>query len=340
LTRRMRTVAWILGAVGILSAFSAAALAGTQSSAAQPSVAVQQQAAPGSGKGLTIGYLSNKESVPIVHTISDSIRAQIKRSGATLVFCDGAGDNAKALDCAKTFKTRNVDGILNFQHDAKAAPRVCAAGPKAPVISIDIPQKPCEVAFMGVDNAYGGFVAGKLMGDYFKKHFNCQYDSWVSLEEPEIGAVNDLRMGGYQKGFASVCGPVKNVRKEGFDASAEEGRQVMADVLTALPGQHRIIVTSIDDEGIQGAFAAAKAAGREKDIWAGSLGVADKTTYCAVKTNPNWIAATAIFPEKYGWVGVPYLIKKIKGQSIPKKLYVPLIAVNSQTIGKYYKVSC
>jgi ribose transport system substrate-binding protein len=340
LTRRMRAAAWTLGAIGVLGVTSVAALAGTQSQAAQPSVAVQKQAVPGSGKGLVIGYLSNKESVPIVHTISDSIRQQITRSGATLVFCDGAGDNAKALDCAKTFKTKKVDGILNFQHDAKAAARVCAAGPSVPTISIDIPQKPCQVAFMGVDNAYGGFVAGKLMGQYFKKNFDCKYDSWVSLEEPEIGAVNDLRMGGYRKGFASVCGPVTNLRKEAFDASAEGGRQIMTDVLTALPGQHRIIVTSIDDEGIQGAFAAAKAAGREKDIWAGSLGVADNVTKCAIKTNPNWIAATAISPEKYGWVGVPYLIKKIKGQAIPKNLFVPLVAVNSSTIGKYYKVSC
>jgi ribose transport system substrate-binding protein len=304
--------------------------------AEQPNVAEAAPAVPGSGKGLKIGYISNLESVPIVHTISESIREQAERSGADFVFCDGAGDTSKALDCAKSFKTQNVQGILNFQHDAAAAPSICAAGPDVPTIAIDIPQKPCQIAFMGVDNAYGGFVAGKLIGDYYKENFDCKYDAWVSLEQPEIGKPNDDRLGGYREGFASVCGPVTDVIKEGFDASAEGGRAIMADVLTTLPGKHNIIVVSIDDEGIEGAFAAAKAAGREKDIWAGSLGVADDVAKCGIKTNPNWLAATAISPEKYGWVGVPNIIKAIKGEEVNPELFVPLVAVNSETITDLY----
>ena len=64
------------------------------------------QAVPGSGKGITIGYLSNKESVPIVHTISLGIEQQAKRAGVHLVFCNGNGDDATALNCAKTFKPK------------------------------------------------------------------------------------------------------------------------------------------------------------------------------------------------------------------------------------------
>ena len=302
----------------------------------QPNVAVQEQAVPGSGAGLKIGYISNLESVPIVHTISESIREQAERSGADFVFCDGAGDTAKALDCAKSFKTQKVDGILNFQHDAAASASICAAGPDVPTIAIDIPQEPCQIAFMGVDNAYGGFVAGKLIGDYYKANFDCKYDAWVSLEQPEIGKPNDDRLGGYREGFASVCGEVTDPIIEGFDASADGGRAVMADVLTKLPGKSNIIVVSIDDEGIQGAFAAAKAVGREKDLWAGSLGVADDVQKCGIKNNPNWLAATAISPERYGWVGVPNLIKAIKGETINTELFVPLVAVNSDTIGDLY----
>ena len=33
-------------------------------------------------------------------------------------------------------------------------------------------------------------------------------------------------------------------------------------------------------------------------------------------------------------IGIPYLIEPMKGQSVPKDLYVPLVAVNSKTIGK------
>ena len=90
----------------------------------------RQQAVPGSGKGLVIGYATSLEAVPIVHVISNGIKAQAKRAGAKLVFCDTGGDLAKALDCAKSMKTQGVQGILQFQHVTKASPAICKAGPQ------------------------------------------------------------------------------------------------------------------------------------------------------------------------------------------------------------------
>jgi ribose transport system substrate-binding protein len=90
----------------LLAFVIALALAGGTAGAAvlaQPNVAKQVQAAPGSGKGVKLGYISNKEAVPIVHVISVGIEQQAKRAGVQLVFCDAAGDTAKALDCAKSF---------------------------------------------------------------------------------------------------------------------------------------------------------------------------------------------------------------------------------------------
>jgi ribose transport system substrate-binding protein len=334
-----------IGALVLIGSSGAGTLASatTQAATAAPtsSFVPSAPAAIGSGKGIKIGYLSNDEAVPIVHVISEGIEAQAKRAGVDLVFCNGAGSDATALQCAKTFKTEGVQGIINFQHDTAAAPSICAAGPKGvPVFAVDIPQPPCQTNFMGVDNAVGGEIAGEQLGKYFKAHFNCQYDAWVSLEEPEIGKPNDDRMGGYRTGFAKYCGAVHNLKKVGFDASEAQGRTDMANVLTSLPTAKRIIVTSIDDEGIEGAFAAAKSAGRSGDLYAASLGQADTASRCGLKTNPNWITATAIFPEKYGWVAIPYMIKAIKGEKIPKNLYVPLVAVTGKTIGNYYKLSC
>jgi ribose transport system substrate-binding protein len=304
----------------------------------QKNVFPQSQAAPGSGKGLVIGYATSLEAVPIVHVISEGIKAQAKRAGVKLVFCDTGGDIPKALDCAKSMKTQGVQGVLQFQHVTKASPSICKAGPPGvPVFAIDIPQPPCQSSFLGVDNTYGGFVAGEKAGETVKAKFGCKYDAWISLEEPEIGAPNDQRLGGYRKGFQSVCpGPIVGLKKVGFDATLDKARTLVTDILTTLPGKHTIIVASIDDEGIEGAFAAAKSAGRTGDLYGISLGMADKVSRCGVKTNPNWLASTAIFPEKYGWTGIPAMIKAIKGQKMPKLLYIPLIAVNSKNIDKYY----
>ena len=70
-----------------------------------------------------------------------------------------------------------------------------------PVFAIDIPQPPCQTSFMGVDNAYGGFVAGEKAGETVKANWNCKYDAWISLEEPEIGAPNDAAHGRLPQGL-------------------------------------------------------------------------------------------------------------------------------------------
>ena len=241
----------------------------------------------------------------------------------------------------RMFRDQGAQGVLNFQHDVEAAPSMCEAGPQdVPTFAIDIPQPPCQTAFMGVDNSYGGSIAGDVLGQYFDENFDCEYDAWVSLEQPVIGQPNEDRMGGYREGFAEHCGEVHDLRQVAFDASTEDARVKMADVLTALPDAERIIVTSIDDEGIVGAFAAAGVAGREDQLYAASLGMADDTMRCGLQENPNWIVSTAIFPERYGWVGIPYMIDAINGEEVPEELFVPLVAVTGETIGDYYELSC
>lgn len=328
--------------VTLLAGTSGTALGRTRANFVPPPQPPQRGAAtltpavPGSGTGLKIGYISNKEDVPIVHVISVGIQAQAQRSGAKLYFCDSAGSDAKALSCAQSFASEGVQGIVNFQHDATAAPAICKAGPKGPVIAVDIPQQPCQTSFMGVDNAYGGMIAGLALGAYFKQTFGCKYDAWISLEEPEAGSTNANRMGGYRQGFATYCGAVHDLKIEAFDASAQMAHTIVTNALGSLPSAKHIIVTSIDDEGIEGAFAAASQQGRATDLYAAALGMADTTARCAIKTNANWIADTAIFPDKYGQVAIPWIIRAIKGQHIPPHLYMPLVAVTGSTISKYY----
>ena len=152
--------------MGLLAVASVAAVSTAVAMAAagppvQKNVPPQVQAVPGSGKGIVIGYATSLEAVPIVHVISDGIRAQAKRAGAKLIFCDTGGDLAKALDCAKTMKTEGVQGYLQFQHVASASPAICKAGPQGvPVIAVDIAQKPCQTSFTGVESRCASATAG------------------------------------------------------------------------------------------------------------------------------------------------------------------------------------
>ena len=188
---------------------------------------------------------------------------------------------------------------------------------------------------MGANNLYAGYIAGRAVGAYFKSHFGCKYDTFVSLESSAAGVVNDQRLGGYRQGFTSVCGQIHNLKKIDGADRIDPARTKFADALTALPGQHHIIVVSINDDGIEGALSAAKTAGRVNDLYVSGQG-ADPSAWCLIKNNKQWIADSAYFPEKYGLIGIPYLIRLVKGQSIPKELYVPHVIITAANLIRYY----
>lgn len=302
-----------------------------------PSAAEFEEAVAGSGDGLKVGYISLGDQVPFVKLVSDNIKAEAKAAGAKLVFCDSQLDAAKALDCAKNFKTQGVDAIINFQVDEKSSPRVCAAGPDVPTIAIDINQKPCQVAFVGANNQRAGEIAGTAMGEYFKENFDCEHDAVVSMQQPAAGIVNEQRSGGALQGFEAICGKPKNLKVVDGGGTIEGGQKKFADVLTSLPGQDKIVVLSLNDDMALGALAAAKSQGREKDLYLAGQG-ADPTSHCQIATNDQWVADAAYFPERYGQIAVPAAIRAAKGEDVNAELFVPHVAITKDNIGEFYDV--
>ena len=289
----------------------------------------------GSGRGLKLGFIALGDSVPFSKLVTDGMKKNAAAAGAELVVCDSQLDGQKALDCAKSFKTQGVQGYLNFQVDQKLSSAICAAGPDGPVIAVDIVQEPCQIAFSGAANEYAGFIAGEAMGRFAKEQWDCDYDAYVSLESTASPDASAQRMGGYRKGFQSVCpGELKNEKVLDADRT-DTARTKMTDTLTTLPGQKKIIVVGLNDDGILGAIAAAKTAGREDDVYVSGQG-ADPSAWCGIKTNPNWIADTGYFPERYGEIGIPYLIKAVKGERIPEQLLVPHELVTADNVDELY----
>lgn len=303
-----------------------------------PDAAEFEGATAGSGEGLKIGYISLGDSLPFVRLVSDGIKAQAEIAGAELVFCDSQVDAAKALDCVKNLKTQQVDGYINFQLFEDAAAEICAAGPQVPVISVDIHQKPCELSFMGANNTRAGEISGTAAGNFMKEKFDCEYDAVVTLETIAAGVVNDERIGGMIDGFQSVCGEITNLRKEDVGGTIDLGREKFADILTALPGATKIIVMSLNDDMALGALAAAKSAGREGDIYIAAQG-ADPSAWCEIQNNPNWIGDAAYFPERYGEILIPNMIRAINGETIPELLYIPHELVDAANIDQVYDVT-
>jgi ribose transport system substrate-binding protein len=321
---------------------SASAGAPTQPAATPPAdspdTAEFETVAPGSGKGVRIGYISNGEKIGFVKIVSDGIREQAKRAGAQLLFCDSEVDAAKALACARDLRTQNVDVLVEYQNDAKAAPEICEAGPQVPVIAISIEQQPCQMAFMGADNALAGQIAGEAMGRFAQEQWDCDYDAVVLLEAKKTGDINEQRVHGALRAFEDVCGKAATVRSVDGDGTIDQYQTRFADTLTALPGKHRLLLLTINDDAGLGAIAAAKTQGRAGDIYIAGQG-ADPTSHCQIAKNPQWVGDAVYFPERFGQIVVPNAIRAAKGEDINAKLLVPHVFVDEDNIGDYYDVS-
>jgi ribose transport system substrate-binding protein len=336
---QMRRFAGLLFA-GILGLTSPVAAAQINTNAPAPTlpaeVAQFKAIEPGSAKGLTIGFTQLILGVPFTDALQGGMEKAAETAGFKLITCDSKLDAATALNCARQFKTQNVDGLVTFQADAAAAANVCSEGPKVPVIAIDIQQKPCETAFVGAANTYAGEIVGHELGMYFAKNSNCEYDAFISLESTAVGIVNDQRMGGIRKAFEAVCGPVQNLRiiDTGAGGQADAAQRQFTDTLTALPGASKVITVGINEDVIVAALAAARTQGRNQDLYLGVQNFDPKN--CQIWTAPHFVATAAYFPERYPELIIPNLVKAIKGEKINSQILVPHELVTPETISKVY----
>lgn len=290
---------------------------------------------PGSGRGLTVGFTQLALSSGFPQDVQRGMEAAAETAGVELITCDSNLDAARALDCARNFRTRGVDGLVTFQADANAAPRICAAGPDVPVISIDIEQKPCETAFMGAANEYAGELAGYELGQYFQREHDCEYDAFVSLEALQVGAVNEARMGGMRRGFESVCGEIHDLRRiDTGGAGGDVAQRQMQDTLTALPGRERVIVVGINEDGILGALAAARSQNREDDLYLAVQNFNPRN--CTIYEAPHWVGSVAYFPERYGDIVIPNIVRAARGERLPSELLIPHEFVTTENVEQLY----
>ena len=149
------------------------------------------------------------------------------------------------------------------------------------------------------------------------------------------------RENGMLDGVKSQC-PDANVIKVTTNATTDGSIQPFTDTLSRLPGAHKLLVVSTNDDQSIGAIKAAQAAGRLNDLYVAGQG-ADPTSWpylCGNTPFKNWIADTAYFPDKYGDRVVPVLINLIKGKKQPRSVYTKHVVITPQNITTIYPNAC
>ena len=332
------SVAVIVAACGGGAATAAPSAApASEAPASQAASEAPSSEAPASqaAEKFKIGYISLGDNVPFVKLVSDGIKQAAADAGQDLAFCDSQVDQAKALECAQNLKVQGVQGVLNFQVFQDSSPEICEAYGSVPTIAIDIVQPPCQVAFMGANNREAGRLGGAAIGKYAKDNWNCDYTAYVSLESTAAGAANTDRMGGYREGFQEFC-PITKEKERVLDGAdrTDPALEQMTNLLGALPG-NRVIVVAINEDGILGAIGAANTLGRQNDLFYSGQGT-DPSIWKDVACNPNYIASVAYFPEKYGELLIPNMVKALQGETIPENIFTEHQVVTKDNIRTIY----
>lgn len=336
--RRPTILATALGALLIAAACTNPAASAPPSEA--PSVAPSEAPSTepsASAQSFKVGYISLGEAIPFVKLVSDNIKAEAEKAGVEIAFCDSEIDAAKALSCAQNLKVQQVQAVLNFQLFEDSSPEICAAYGDLPTIAIDIHQDPCEVAFMGADNTLAGELAGKYVGDALKAENDCTYEAVVTLDTKGAGATTEARVNGMLAGFEEACGPIDDAKFRSLDVGGTTDLAVtkFGDQLSAIKPGGIIVVLSLNDDMSLGAFAAARTAGRETELRLAGQG-ADPTSWQEIACNPQWLADTAYFPERYGEILIPAVVRLLNGETIEENLFTKHEVVTKDNVRTLY----
>ncbi len=336
-----------LAAFVAIAALALAACAGGTAPAPSPTPTLAPTQAPsanpytgataGSGAGIKVGYVSYGELVPYVKAISDGIRAQASTAGVDLVTCDANVDATKVDDCMKQLSDAGVKGVIQFQGSLKPPSEVCArVASGVPVLAVELAEDPCAMALVAADDLRAGQIAGAAVGKWVQARWQCKYDAYVSLESASVPDRNQKRMEGYRQGFATVCpGPITNEQVGASADRQDTARDAVATLLDSLPGKSRILVVAMNDDGALGALDAAKAAGREADVWVSGQG-AEPRVRDLIRTNEHYLGDAAYFPERFGATIVPAILDLIEARPVPKQLLIEPAWVDATTIKTVY----
>jgi ribose transport system substrate-binding protein len=138
-------------------------------------------------------------------------------------------------------------------------------------------------------------------------------------------------------GFEEVCGEIPEAKFRSLDVGGTTDLALtkFGDQLTAIEPGGIIVVLSLNDDMSLGALAAARTAGRESELRLAGQG-ADPTSWKEIACNPQWLADTAYFPERYGTILIPAVVDLLNGETVPENLFTEHEVVTKDNIRTFY----
>jgi fructose transport system substrate-binding protein len=258
------------------------------------------------GGEILIGLVTKTEVNPYFVKLRQAATAEAEKHGAKLLARFGKfdGDNEGQVAAIENFISAGVKGILITPSNSTG---ILGAVKKARekgilVIGLDTATDPADAvdATLATDN----FQAGVLQGQYARKALGDKTPKLAMLDGTPGGTVDAQRHDGFLKGFGIKEGDPAIVGKQNTHGALDEGQTAMENLLTAHPDIN--VVYTINEPAAEGAYAAIKKAGKQKDIVLTSI---DGGRLGVQYVKDGRIAATVMqFPKAMATRGVDYVI--------------------------------
>jgi hypothetical protein len=258
-------------------------------------------------------------------------------AGAELIACDPASAPGGAVGCARRFTAADVAGVLDADGDATTAAAVCATHGDLPTIAIDAARSPCATVWSGVDQRAAGVAAGHALGGTLRDGDLCAYDHLVIVADAVLGDASNERVDGLREGFELACGEVAPERITIVEPPGDGGglATVLGPLLEGAAANARLAILGVNDRVSRAATDIADALAAPVAVSVGTVG-ADVEAWEAIACDPRWVAAVALFPERYGRTVVPALLDLLAGEPVPAALPTPHAIVDAHTIRAEY----
>jgi len=225
---------------------------------------------------ISVGLITKTDTNPFFVKMKQGASSAASKLGIDLQSFAGKkdGDNETQVSAVENLIASGAKGILITPNDSKAIVPAIDKARQAGllVIALDTPTEPANA----VDDTFAtdNYKAGLLIGQWAKAKFAGKQPKIAMLDlNPDQISVDVARDQGFLEGFGidvkdkAKIGDEKDARIVGHDVTdgAEDGgRTAMENLLQKDPSVN--LVYTINEPAAAGAYAALKAAGKEKQV--------------------------------------------------------------------------
>jgi ribose transport system substrate-binding protein len=282
----------------------------------------------------TIALVQINQQALFFNQMNQGAQKAADAAGVKLVIFNSNNEPTAQNSAIETYIQEKVSGLAVVAIDVNGLmPAVKqAADAGIPVVAIDaiLPDGP-QKAQIGVDNAKAGADMGKFFLDYVKTNMGGKAKIGV------VGALNSYIQNVRQDGFEKTVKSVDGIEMAGVvDGQNVQDNALSAaeNLITGNPDLTAIYATG--EPALMGAIAAVQSQGKQDAIkvfgW-------DLTAEAIAGIDAGFVAAVIQQdPSAMGSAAVDALLKASAGQSVEKKIAVPVTIVTKANVDPYRAV--